>query len=65
MQIIIECDCGNKITILAQRNKITQFRDCLEKNNFRYLDEKITEGKVGELRIFCNKCKSWIDLAVD
>ena len=65
MQIIIKCDCGNMVTISALNNKITQFRDCLEKNDFRYLDGKITGGKVKELRIFCNQCKSWIDLGVD
>lgn len=65
MQIIIKCDCGNMVTISALNNKITQFRDCLEKKGFHYLDEKITNGEVKELRIFCKQCKSWIDLGVD
>ncbi len=65
MQIIIECDCGNKVTISASKNKLTQFRDCLLESGFRYLDERITNGEVKELRIFCKQCKSWIDLGVD
>ena len=65
MNIKIECDCGNKITIPAPSKKYTQFRDWLETQQFHFGKAKIKNNELKEIRIECNKCKTWIDLSVD
>ncbi len=36
MQIIIQCDCGNKIAIPTPSGEYTQFRDYLETKQFHF-----------------------------
>ena len=65
MNIIIECDCGNKVMVPAPLRKYTQLRDWLETQNFSYDGEEVLNGKLQEFRIRCNHCKSWITLGVN
>lgn len=65
MKIVIECDCGNSATILAQANKYTQFRDNLAQGGFHLDVSKIKDNKSQEFDIICYKCKKRITLGVD
>ena len=65
MKLMIECECGNKITVSAPSKKYLQLRDNLETKQFRYDGAEITDGKVKEFRICCDKCKNWITFGVD
>ena len=65
MTLMIECECGNKITLSAPSLKYLQLRDNLEAKQFRWDGAEIKNGKVAEFRICCDKCKNWITLGVD
>jgi hypothetical protein len=65
MKLIIECECGNKLTITAPPKKYLQLRDNLETKQFHNDGAEIKDGKVKELRISCDKCRNWITLGVD
>ena len=65
MKIMIECECGNKITLSAPQKKYLQLRDNLEKKQFRFDSAEIKGGKVEEFRICCDKCRNWITLGVN
>lgn len=65
MNIVIKCDCGNKVELKAPSKKYTQLRDYLEKDEFRYDGAEFEGDKLKEFRIQCCKCKNWITLGVD
>ena len=65
MTLIIECECGNKITLSVPPKKYLQLRDNLETKKFRYDGGTTKDGKVEGFRISCDKCKNWIDIGVD
>ena len=65
MTIMIECECGNKITLSVPPKKYLQLRDNLETKKFHYDGEKIKDGRVKEFRISCDNCKNWIDIGID
>lgn len=65
MEIIIKCDCGNKITIPAYPRKYTQFTDHLATQQFYLTKTVIKNNDIKEFQIICNKCKTWICLGVD
>lgn len=65
MKITIECECGNKIVLLAKSKKSVQFRDLLETRQFYYDGAEIKNEKLKEIRIKCGKCKDWITLGID
>lgn len=65
MELMIKCECGNSISLSAPAKKYLQLRDNLEPEQFRYAGAEITEGKVKEFRICCDRCRNWIVLGVD
>lgn len=65
MILTIECECGNKISMKALPKKYLQLRDHLESKQFYFDGAKITDGKLKEIRITCDKCWNWIDLGTD
>ena len=65
MKLMIECECGNKITLSAPQKKYLQLRDNLDTQQFHYDGAEIKNGKVEEFRISCDKCKNWIAIGVD
>lgn len=65
MKFIIECDCGNKVEVVACANKYVQFKDNLHSKSFYVGNEKIDNGKLVEFQIECTKCKRRIILGVD
>lgn len=58
MILSIVCECGNKIDIIAPAKKYLQMRDNLETRKFRIADSEITERKLKEIRIECDKCNN-------
>lgn len=64
MKIMIECECGNKISMPVQDSKYLQVTDNLEKKGFGLTDVKIRNGKPGECLLRC-KCGRWISLGID
>lgn len=66
MKLIIECECGNKITMTALPKKYIQLRDKLETQEFRFGGAEYDKNsKVKEFRVCCDKCKNYILLGVD
>lgn len=65
MQIVIKCDCGNKVIIPAPAGKYTQFRDYLETKQFYFGKIEIKNGELKEFKLECDKCKRQIALGVD
>lgn len=65
MNILIKCDCGNKIEMDVCPKKYLQLRDNLERGNFCFDGAEIKDNKLKEFRIRCCKCNNWITLGVE
>lgn len=65
IQITIACECGNKVVLPVESKKYIQFRDSLETRQFYYDGVGISDGKLKEIRIKCDKCKNMIILGGD
>ncbi len=65
MNITIECDCGNEITLSTKLKRYFQLRDNLETNSFRVGGWKLKNGTVQEFCLICDKCRNQVTLGVD
>jgi len=62
MEIYIKCECGNKASMLIKNKKVFVVRDNLEKDDFYFAENEISDGKTREIHLKCNKCNRWVSL---
>lgn len=65
MRISIECSCGNRANLEIENRKYCQLRDNLEANSFRITDFEMKNGKPKEVKMYCEKCKTYVSLGLD
>lgn len=65
MKITFECECGNNLVVSVENGKYVQLKDNLEAKRFHYCGERIEDNRLKEIKISCDKCRSYIALGVD